>query len=629
MAQRIVFFSYPRLTSLAQNVLDKKTIKKIWVIEKSFTELVSIAESLMNKGMVDVFVSAGSNASVLSSNFPHMPLVPINVKGYDLIESIVKASCYGPRIAVVTVEEQVSRLEKLKNILKVDLLQRTFSSENELARIMDELKLEKVDAVTGSSIVCDYANYYRINNVFIYSETSVKEALNKAVDMQEVLINEKMKANQFKAIIDFAYSGIVAIDENRKVKVFNPLAEKITGFSKNSVLEKHIDEVIPDTRLVRVLESGEKECNQLMKVRDNLVVLTNRIPIRVDNRTVGVVATFQDVADIKKAERHIRMNLYQKGLIAKYTFGDIMGQSEAIDKARRLARTFAREDSTILLHGETGTGKELFAQSIHNHSLRSEKPFVVINCAALPETLLESELFGYEEGAFTGAKKGGKTGLIELANEGTLFLDEISEMPINLQARFLRVLQEKEILRIGGDKIIPVDVRIIAATNRNLIQEIQKGNFREDLYYRLYLMYIKVPSLEEMPEDIPFLVLKTIENNYPELMDKYSKTVCRVARKLSRLSWPGNVRQLFNTVHRIAVVLKSSESREISPEEIFSRVLDNNPESAGKTIETVPEKERELIIQKLNETGWNRSRTAQSLGISRSTLWRKMKEYRI
>jgi len=624
--QRIVFFSYPRLTALTKDVLNDETIQKIYIIERSFSDLHAEASDIIDKELADVFVSAGSNSEILKKEFPNMPLISIKVKGYDLMESIVEASIFGSNIAVVTFQNQISEIEKLKKILTINIEQYVFHNKGELYKIMEELKNKGIDAVIGSSIVCDYAENNDLNSVFIYSGNSVKEAFEKSIEFQESLMIEKRRTNEFKAIIDFAYSGIIAIDDNKKINVFNPIAEKITGLSSKEVLGKNIDEVIENTRLSRVLDSGKRECNQLQKLRDNVIVNTNRIPIIVDNKTVGAVATFQDISEIQNAERNIRMTLYKKGLVAKYTFNDIIGRSESLDSARRLAQTFAGEDDvTILITGETGTGKELFAHSIHNFSKRSDKPFVAINCAALPENLLESELFGYEEGAFTGAKKGGKPGLIETANEGTLLLDEISEMSTRLQARFLRVLQEKEVLRIGGEKITPVNARIIAATNRDLFEEVKKTNFREDLYYRLNVVNIKVPSLEERKDDIPLLVQKYLEENFPELINQYNTTTKRISEKLSKLYWPGNIRQLYNTVHRIAIILKNNKTNDFSTEEILTKVLDDS-NHGGKPVQSYQYNERDIIIEKLNEMSWDRTRAAKSLGMSRTTLWRKMKE---
>ncbi|MBC7335917.1 MAG: sigma 54-interacting transcriptional regulator, partial [Clostridia bacterium] len=300
--------------------------------------------------------------------------------------------------------------------------------------------------------------------------------------------------------------GILAVDQQGRISLCNPVAAQVLGLPNKEVLHQPLAEVTAhNPYLAKVYGDGRPAGGELHKLGD-VSVVANRVPIRVGRETIGTVVTFQDVTRIIQLEAKIRRELYQKGLVARFTFEDIIGQSEAIREAVEKAKRYALTDSTVLLSGESGTGKELFAQSIHAFSRRSGGPFVAVNCAALPENLLESELFGYEEGAFTGAKKGGKLGLFELAHGGTIFLDEIGEMTLPLQARLLRVLQEKEVMRLGGSRVIPVDVRVIAASNKNLQQAVQEGTFRADLFYRLNVLCLKVPPLRARKDDIPLLV---------------------------------------------------------------------------------------------------------------------------
>lgn len=265
--------------------------------------------------------------------------------------------------------------------------------------------------------------------------------------------------------------------------------------------------MLPNTMLPDVLRSGQKQTNQMMQI-GKMLTNTNRIPIVVDHQIRGVVATFQDIKQLQSTEQKIRLKLHEKGLVAKYSFGDIVGESRAIRNTIQIARSYASSQAAVLIHGETGTGKELFAQSIHTVSDRRDGPFVAINCAAVSNNLLESELFGYEAGAFTGASKNGREGLFELAHGGTIFLDEIGEIPRETQVELLRVLQEKEVRRVGGNRVIPVDVRIITATNKDLIQETMEGRFREDLYYRLNVLDLELPPLRERGDDVRILGLQ-------------------------------------------------------------------------------------------------------------------------
>jgi len=324
---------------------------------------------------------------------------------------------------------------------------------------------------------------------------------------------------------------------------------------------------------------------------------------------------------------------------AKYNFSDIVGQSDTFERAVSQAEHIASSSSTVLLYGETGTGKELFAQSIHNASDRRNKPFVAINCGALPPSLIESSLFGYEEGAFTGAKKGGSPGAFEQADQGTIFLDEISEMELNLQTKILRVLQEREITRLGGKKPIPINVRVISSTNKDLAELIKENNFRSDLYFRLNVLQIKVPSLRERLEDIPLLVNHFIRK-HNALLGKYVTAVSPdVISLLKEYQWPGNVRELQNYVEYALNMINKEESV-ILPEHLPSifrsngRVIEEeriNTDFSGElTLDKILlETERKVIEKALLAAKYKKKDAAKMLGISTITLWRKMQQHGI
>ena len=297
---------------------------------------------------------------------------------------------------------------------------------------------------------------------------------------------QKEKAQQFATIIDFVHDGIVAIDRSGRITVFNSASEKITGYNKHKALGKKITEVIPETKLLNILETEQSEIGDIQRLDDHTVIASNRVPVIVDGEVLGAVATYQDITEVQKLEQKIRIRLSEKGFVAQYSFDGIIHESVAISDCIRTAKKFAMYDTSVLICGPSGVGKELFAQGIHNCSPRRNSPFVAINCAALPESLIESELFGYVEGSFTGATKKGKAGLFEMAHGGTILLDEISELPLLLQGRLLRVLQEKQVMRIGDNKLIPVDVRIICATNRDLRSLVSQNLFRVDLYLDVY-----------------------------------------------------------------------------------------------------------------------------------------------
>ena len=345
--------------------------------------------------------------------------------------------------------------------------------------------------------------------------------------------------------------------------------------------------------------------------------------MEVEGQVTSCVITLQTNEKIMEEERAIRKRMHKHGFVAKYSFSDILHVGKTLDETIHNAEDFSAVESNILIRGETGTGKELFAQSIHNASRRKNKPFVAINCAALPDNILESELFGYVEGAFTGAAKGGKVGFFEIAHKGTLFLDEIGDISPKLQSRLLRVLQEREIIRLGSDTVIPIDVRIIAATNKDLYAEVQAGAFREDLYYRLDVLELKLPPVRQRKQDIPCLAehfLNFEREKHACVLKGFTKGAMEL---LTSYDWPGNVRELRNFCERISILCK----REYAEAADVLRALPNLSAglSSAPLPTSVPNNEREELQRILLLHQGNRKETARYLGIHPSTLWRKMK----
>ncbi|WNR46111.1 sigma-54 interaction domain-containing protein [Paenibacillus roseipurpureus] len=350
----------------------------------------------------------------------------------------------------------------------------------------------------------------------------------------------------FKRVLDGVDDGILAIDELGRITVFNEILETVFKVTSRQAIGRLLKEVIPNQELVAfILADNTEESRCFTLIQNEFIV--QRFMLQTEN---SIVATFKDMNQTIKMERTLRRELVKKGFVAKYTFQDIVGSSAAIQNTKLIAGKLAKTDLTVLIEGESGSGKELFASAIHNASFRNNGSYLALNCSSLPEDLMESELFGYEEGAFTGAKKGGKTGVFEQANGGTIFLDEIGDISLKLQARLLRVLQEKEIMRIGGSKIIPIDVRVIAATNKDLLKMIELGKFREDLYHRLKVLYLHLPELRKRKEDITELIQHIIHlsgrNNV--------KILPEVMIRLSQYEWYGNVRELKNTIDYMLAV---------------------------------------------------------------------------
>lgn len=422
-----------------------------------------------------------------------------------------------------------------------------------------------------------------------------------------------------QAILDASHDGIIAVDRDSTIIWVNKNATEILGLPGN-IVGKKITRYIPNSDMLRILATGKREIGDIATILNRQIII-NRLPIVVKGEIVGAVSTFKEITDIQKMEMRIRKQSMESGLEAKFSLHDIVGHSSAIREAKEWAETFARTDATVLIQGETGTGKELFAQGIHLSSQRASGPFIPVNCAALPGNVLESELFGYEEGAFTGARKGGKPGLFELAHGGTLFLDEIGEMTIPIQALLLRILQEKKVRRISGERIVPVDVRIIAATNRDLEQLIEDKLFRRDLYFRLNVLTLELPPLRERTEDIPLLVRAIIGEMAERGDKKHIHVEEDVYHVLQQYDWPGNVRELRNVVERMVLLCQ----KDILGKEdtvFFAKKLNSR-----QLVWKQDEREADLIKKVLAETKGNKGEAAKILGMDRSTLWRKMKRY--
>jgi transcriptional regulator with PAS, ATPase and Fis domain len=376
------------------------------------------------------------------------------------------------------------------------------------------------------------------------------------------------------------------------------------------------------------ITKGQQTIGQVLRW-DTIWLTINIIPIIVDKTIIGAFITFQNISHIQEVEAKIRNEVLVRKFTAKYHFSDILGRSPQILESIRMAREIANVDATALLIGESGTGKELFAQSIHNSGSRKLGPFVAINCAALPPNLLESELFGYVEGAFTGATKKGKAGLFEMAHRGTIFLDEISEMDQYGQARLLRVIQERQVMRLGDDKYIPIDVRIIAATNKNLSTLAKEGHFRQDLFYRLNVLLLNVPPLRKRNGDIEFLSHHFLEY-YKRQYQKQLELTPEGFHYFNQHAWPGNVRELAHFMERLVLVVGEKRiTDEIIKRYFENREYDTDIQTESNNSPNSPVPEDTKILLALETTKSNIKQAAKLLGMARSTLYQKLKIYKI
>ncbi|WP_432662419.1 sigma 54-interacting transcriptional regulator [Wukongibacter baidiensis] len=402
--------------------------------------------------------------------------------------------------------------------------------------------------VLGTSTIVDIA--VKLNLDYLLQEDRFIEHLKSlkthSSGLEALLGKTNTLESEFDSLLNILDDGIIAVDANGLIHGFNKRAEKIIGLKKGEVIGKNVKTIVSQIPFDSVIGTSKSIKAMLVKIKGKNIS-TTIVPVITLKKVTGALAIINEFTEEEKYHHKLRGQLLGKGHKAKYKFEDIIGQSPAIEELKGIAKRMAKSDSSVLICGESGTGKELFAQAIHNTSKRKNYQFVAVNCAALPESLLESELFGYEEGAFTGARKGGKIGLFELAHNGTLFLDEIGEMALNLQARLLRVIQEREVMRIGGDSVINIDIRIIAATNKNLKELVDKGEFRRDLYYRLNVLPLNTIPLRERREDIMLLV----DNIQKEVEAEFELSEESI-EAFKNYSWEGNVRELNNYIEYLA-----------------------------------------------------------------------------
>lgn len=611
-----------RLTCNAVAKLNDSGIE-VTLLEGLMEDLIDKVKEAYNDG-VEVFVGGGANAEIVRTT--EAPVVKIQLTALDYIEAIIKAKGYGDKVAIVNYQNPLNyNAEKLEEITGVKLLTLTFSDPLELE---EKLTRQDIKVVIGASLANEIACKLGFQGVLIYpGEDAIIAAVKEAKNLAQALRKEKEKSQLAEAILDYTLNGLVATDAQGNLIVFNSAAEKILGLQAAQVIGRPVEEALPFLGLDQILKTRLPQVG-VIEQYNSLEIVINRVPLGDSEEINGSLATFSKVSDIQKAEQKIRLLNKQKGFTAKANFSDIVGKSKAIRGEVQKAKSYAKTNSNILICGETGVGKEIFAQSIHNFSLRQDGPFVAINCAALPENLLESELFGYEEGAFTGSRKGGKTGLFELAHQGSIFLDEIGEISPSLQARLLRVLQEKEVLRIGGERVIPIDVRIIAATNIKLEEKLS-GYFRPDLYYRLNVFQLKIPPLRERIEDAIDLFMYFLKKHYN--ITNHNDIISELAISvLACYSWPGNVRELQNVAERFALFFKKSGKisgdvvREllvtaVGEDNLFDDLLRQYKFDSKHSKSITPEllEKLELVFPR------RKSKIAEKLGISRTTLWRE------
>lgn len=557
-----------------------------------------------------VIIARGRTAKIIRETLD-TPVVEIPISTEDILNAIVKASQLGSKIGIVGYDNIIGDIETLNPISNIQIYQRFARNEEDTYNQIIDLKQKGVKVIIGGSAQYKIAKKVGLDAIRLdLTEKSLKNAYSEASSILKTIEDVEKKNEKLNKILNSTSDAYIIVNNSNIISLINQKACSLKNIKNyKSPIGHKLTDIFPELNIIH-------EPNSIIKIMGRELIYDEIILLKNREHILEKMIKLTLVDDVRKADSKIRENIVNNGFKATYNFNDIIGLSPIMEQTKKTVKKFSKTSSTILLIGDTGVGKELFAQSIHNYSYRVNEPFVAINCGALPESLLESQLFGYEKGAFTGADIHGKKGAFELANKGTIFLDEISELSLNLQAIFLRALQEKQIVRLSGNKVHHIDVRVIAASNKNLKELVKKGLFREDLFYRLNVLPIKIPNLNNRSEDIHKLI-KTFWSNKSNNLDLH---ITNSAYKLLLdYSWPGNVRQLENFIERLSILFDGNI------------VTSNYIKNIFETYEPLSEKDREIlktnispdeIDEVVNFYNGNKSKASDALGIHRSTLWR-------
>lgn len=616
-------------------------------ITASFDDAVAQLHALNRQQPIDALVGAGASGSWIRERVD-VPFAMVEVRGLDLMQALRQAKLQTtaelPHVGLVMFEQPSAVVAQFDQLFGLGLVQIAYQGTQDATACVQKLKAARVGAVVAPGLVADLAEQSGMASVLLYSDISVRQALSDAMLLARYRHAERDRHQRLETVLGQLQDGVLAVDERGRICAINPHMALLLGASVEALHDRQLEDIAPALGMARAL-AGEEVAEEVVQLALRTLVV-RRGPIVENGSVTGALLVCRDPAVIQRAERSLRADRSLRSAGVRWRIEDYLGSSAPAQRVRQLAQQFAASDATVLILGESGTGKELVAQGIHRASRRAAQPFLAVNCAALSESLLESELFGYEEGAFTGARRGGKTGLIEAAHTGTLFLDEIGDMPLALQSRLLRVLQEREVLRVGSTAPIPVDVRVIAATHADLAAQVQKGQFRRDLYYRLAVLRQSTPSLRQRGTDdvtelarsmlARHLGLSSAQALDAEPQRALAELLKAVLAHAATHDWPGNVRELDNWVERLLAchadltaadgALDAERLQDIFPECAPLMPL-AEPVAAARTRlrDTRREAERQRVREVLESVDGDQSRACAILGISRATLWRRIK----
>ena len=600
---RVCLIGNSKLSQVVHSLVPEfESLAHITIIDNVFNDAVKAARDLIERQQVDIFISAGANAFYLQNTLP-IPVLALKVEQADLIQALLTAQRISSKILLLTYERQEINLDLFGLFDDIELVPYTYSTAEHAKEVFHSVRNEGFGVVIGSSFACDMADFAGLQSVLLYSRESCRNWLRKAIRQA----GQHKRDSQQNAVSQFL------LEQNPQPQLLtNRIGKVIAWNSAAGVLIPKIRQRRPLDGLLdsKILETPMLRAEGIL-LGDRLCSLSKQ-PFELNGELTGFLYSFQ-LSPVVVHEEDGRRLVFQSSRMAE---------------VQNQLNVYGSTPSTVLIRGETGTGKELAARQVHVSSANAKGPFVAINCAAIPAELFESELFGYADGAFTSARSGGKSGLLESANNGTFFMDEINSLPLPQQAKLLRVLQEREVKPVGSRRSIALNIKFVAACNVDLMDEVQAGRFREDLYYRISTFAVHIPPLRERAEDIPLLIdyLMRRESARYGIDVEPDELIKGVASLFRRYHWPGNVRQLENVVERLIVSQRlygsCAELIEALPRVIPELYTPLSEGDGGGHLHNV---EQEEIVKALNLFGGNKSMAAEYLGMSQTTLWRRLK----
>ncbi len=627
MKSRLCIVGYQPVITIARKVAREfnKAADFIFICALMEGALPQLSEV---EGIVQI-VLAGPSTRRMYADKLKVPIISFRPTFPDLITAIQKAQRIDRRIAItLSRDDKDFDLPLLSKVMGVSLFPLYCDNAKEYADGCKTSMNKKFKVIIGGSFTVDAAEKLGLKGILLYKGMDmIRTAILKALEICQVEEENTRRISQLNAVVNNFTEGLLLTDEKGRIILDNPPAQKRLGVE--NLVGKQVNRIFDSKAANKVLRNGQPAFNVLEA--EKLVV--NYIPIRSAETIHGVVCTLKRVDEVQDAEFTVRRKLHSRGFVAKHGPNNILGHSKVIHQCKENLKLFAWAPDPILITGESGTGKELFAHAIHSSSNQKKGPFVAINCATLPNDLLESELFGYEKGAFTGARETGKKGLIELAHRGTLFLDEITTLGYPLQAKLLRLLSEHEILKLGSDRIVPIDVRILASTNEDIEDCVEERRFREDLYYRLNVFRLRIPPLRDRPEDIMPLFLNFVSKINHDIFRKISPGKTIIEKALVGHTFKGNVRELENIAKRFCLLYGANRWERnlinIIQGCLEKKVSPDVGKEALSDLKTITQNSEKQLIEDLMKKHRYKSDVARALGVAPSTLWRKIKKYGI